>query len=270
MKQNLFIDCDGIKLFCCYSQPEGDFNNHTGVLLVQPFAEERILMQRSLFNLDDNISKSGYPVCRFDFHGQGDSEGDFSDTNLHLWKKNLAVAITEFKNKYSLDEVILCGFRIGATISVLVANEINYIKRLILIDPVINGKNYIEGVLRTNLTYQMVTYGEILETRDVLIEKLLSGENVNIDGYLLNGDFYRQLCDIDLMNFNVTCQNILLLNYSRTNKITKEQSRYIDYLGKQNIQIKSSAVADPASWKASELYNMQLNNTFDQIKCWAL
>lgn len=268
MIEQSFIDSCGTKLFCSVSQPDTNTKS-IGVLIAQPFTEECILMHRALYNLNRELNHAGLPVCRFDLYGQGDSEGDFKDANLNTWKVNLIDAYNYFKRKLRLTEVVFCGFRFGATLTMSVANEFESEDKFILVDPIIKGQQYIDNVLRTNLSYQMVTYGKVNVTRETLIKQLNDGEYVNIDGYLLNGEMYNQIGNLNLQDITHNNINVLVLNYSKNlSSYPGSLKRYCDYLRSQNCNVKSQTLPDPTSWKASELYCMQLTNTSHEICEW--
>lgn len=264
-----YINSNSNRIFCSYSSPVNCVNK-TGILIIQPFAEEQVIMQRALYNLANDLSAKDIPVCRIDLFGQGDSDGDFNNANITEWNTNILDAINSFKKTYHLTEIILCGIRFGGTLAMSLANDVsNDLHRLILIDPIINGQQYIESVLRTNLTYQMVTYGEIHDTRDILIDRLRSGESINIDGYLISGELFCQIFDIDLTKITHENKDILILNYSRNiNRLSKNLVSYCDYLRNNNCNVLGKAISDPTAWKASELYNVNLSFTLNEIIDW--
>jgi len=269
MIKHNYITSNGNRLFSCYSSSDNCVNK-SGILIIQPFAEEQVIMQRALYNLANDLANNDIPVCRFDLFGQGDSNGDFNNANINEWKTNILDAIDTFKQTYQLTEIILCGFRFGATLALLTTNNnSNDVHRLILIEPITHGKQYIESVLRTNLTYQMVTYGEILYTRDILIDRLRSGESINIDGYLISGELFCQICDIDLTKLTYKDKDILILNYSKNNKkVSKNLMSLCDHLRDNKCYFIRKCIPDPTAWKASELYNMNLHHTLNEIIDW--
>ncbi|MCA9486531.1 alpha/beta fold hydrolase [Candidatus Woesearchaeota archaeon] len=62
-----------------------------------------------------------YVVCRFDFRGQGASEGDFYDSSITLELEDLSFVVDYVKKKYSPKNLILLGHSFGSAIAFLYA-----------------------------------------------------------------------------------------------------------------------------------------------------
>lgn len=93
-----------------------------GVLLAHCFTCSRhtsILRQ-----LGQDLAQTGVAALRYDFSGNGKSEGLFADTTYtkHVGEVGAAAA---FLNRRGVDQVALAGHSMGATISLLAAAHIN-------------------------------------------------------------------------------------------------------------------------------------------------
>ncbi len=100
-------------------------------------------MHRAYRHLSVLLAKSGLHVLRFDYYGCGDSSGEFEDADVEHWLSDLSVAIDEIKDAGGLSTVSLIGFRLGASLAALASTTRTDISRLVLWDPVVNGKQYI-------------------------------------------------------------------------------------------------------------------------------
>lgn len=153
---------------------------------------------------------------RFDYMGHGDSDGNFEDATVKTRLSDIKSAVELLKARTKVERIGLLGVRFGATLAALINANDHQLKFLILISPIIDGKMYIENCLRANLTTQMFTYKKILRDRTALINDLMNGHTVNIDGYLLNQALFQEMSDTSLLKTtHVPPQNILVLQLSR-------------------------------------------------------
>lgn len=162
-----------------------------------PFAEERQEAHRVLVNFARILAENGFSVLRFDYRGTGDSHGEFVDYDLSTRTEDVLRAIEILKGRTGLKRVALFGLRFGAAIALLAAKNLREVELLILWAPVLNLKAYLHQFLRGHLAMQMVTEKKIAVTRGELINQLLEGNEVNVQGYRLSGEFYADAIQID-------------------------------------------------------------------------
>lgn len=242
-----------------------------GVILVHPFAEERVLAQRGLYSISKCFEQKGIASFRFDFMGHGDSDGDFEESSITTRVRNIKDAVDCFRKKTGLNRIILVGLRLGASIAMLAREKIKDIENVVLISPVISGEKYINQLLRTNLTYQMAKYKKIKVSRETLVEMLEKDEAVNIDGYLLSGTLYKEIASLDLLKINYdTLKRILIINLAKNDKIPKDVLALEKYLTTSGPEYKAITVSDPQIWKASNVYDMDMEKTAECILDWLL
>jgi len=178
---------------------QGDIKK--GFIFCHPFAEEKLWTHRVFVKFARELADRGYAVLRFDFTGNGDSEGEFADLTVETYLSDLKRAHCTLLEAYPrMESTSLLGLRFGATIASLASDEVPDLERLILWDPVINGANYMQEVLRTNLTTQLAVYGKVIETRENLIEKMNAGDTVNVDGYELGYRLFHAASEINLLS----------------------------------------------------------------------
>ena len=118
-EQVTFNNNQGEKLSGTLHWPEQD--TRRGVLLAHCFTCSRhtsILRQ-----LGQDLARAGVAALRYDFSGNGKSEGLFADTTYtkHVGEVGAAAA---FLNRRGIDQFALAGHSMGATISLLAAGQI--------------------------------------------------------------------------------------------------------------------------------------------------
>jgi exosortase A-associated hydrolase 2 len=148
-----------------------------------PLAEEKLWAHRVLVVFARRLAARGHAVLRFDFMGNGDSTGRFSDSSLATELADVHAAIGEIRNRVGQEQVGLLGLRLGATVAALAAEQASHLGPLILWAPIVEGERYMQEALRTNLTTQMATFKEVRYDRAALVEMMKEGATVNVDGY---------------------------------------------------------------------------------------
>jgi len=185
------------RLFGVLDEPDRQ-SRGTGYVLCYPFAEERLWSQRVYVDFARELSRRGNPVLRFDFMGTGDSEGKFEDADVETFLSDIGCAMRTLNTKIpGLNDVGLIGLRFGATLAALAA-ERSDVSRLILWDPIIDGNQYMQEILRSNLVTQTVIFKTVQKDRKILIQDLMEGKTVNADGYEISRKLYEGISGIRL------------------------------------------------------------------------
>jgi uncharacterized protein len=172
--------------------------NDLGLVFCHPFAEEKLISHRILVSLARHLARRGIRCLRFDYMGHGDSEGDFDDSSVETRLADIEAAINHLRARAGGLRIGLLGLRLGAALAAYAAGRVKGVDPLILIAPVLQGKPYIENALRANLTAQMMVHRKVLKDRSVLIQELLEGTKVYIDGYPLTRELYTGVSELDL------------------------------------------------------------------------
>ncbi|MGH8249895.1 MAG: alpha/beta fold hydrolase [Steroidobacteraceae bacterium] len=192
-----FLQQGGERVFVMLHRPEGPC--HGGAVLCAPLAEEKLWSHRVFVSLARELARAGYAVFRFDYRGEGDSDRNFEDSCLDTRIEDTARAIDELRRQVAGNpDVTLIGLRLGASIAALAAAGRKDVSRLVLWDPVTDGADYMQSVLRSNLMYQMALHRKVVEDRETLLRRIDQGELVNVEGYELGGPLFRQVSAIRL------------------------------------------------------------------------
>ncbi len=177
-----FFDQAGTSLFGVWHEPAGEARR-TPFVFCHPFGEEKLWAHRPYVTFARELAQRGHAVLRFDYRGNGDSGGRFSESSLSTAIADIGTAIDVTRARTGAAQVGLVGLRLGASLAFKVAAARTDVGPLVLWAPIVNGERYLQELLRINLTTQMAVYREIRDDREALGRVLAAGGTVNVDGY---------------------------------------------------------------------------------------
>jgi pimeloyl-ACP methyl ester carboxylesterase len=140
----LFFGDSKKALFGLYHQALGQKVRDVGIVLCYPGPQEYMTAHWAFRRLADRLSKSGFHVLRFDYFGTGDSAGEGLEGNISQWKVDVGTAARELVDMSGAKSISLVGARLGAALAAQAVIEGIYLRDVVLWDPVINGRAYLE------------------------------------------------------------------------------------------------------------------------------
>lgn len=156
-------------------------------ILCSPTLEEKTVSHGVCRHLARAIAEAGGCVLRVDYEGHGDSEGDVSDLGLDDWVHDVVDAAV-FLTGSAARQVSLLGVRAGALIAAAAANRLD-VASLVAVCPVLSGADYLNDLLRINVTAQFAVHKGVRCGRPALIAALERGATVNVLGWEIGGAF---------------------------------------------------------------------------------
>jgi exosortase A-associated hydrolase 2 len=168
------------------------------LLLCHPFGEEKLWTHRVFVTFARALAERGHSVLRFDYRGNGDSDGSFLASSIDTAVADAHAAFEVLKERTGANRAGVLGLRFGAVIAKRLADERDDVSHLVLWQPVVNGDRYLQELLRINLSTQMAVYREIRTDRETMGKALATGGTVNVDGYEISGEMSRQLSAVRL------------------------------------------------------------------------
>lgn len=138
-------------LFGIYHPPKAAQARGTGVVLCYPFGQEYMRAHRAFRQMALLLTKAGFHVMRFDYYGTGDSSGEARDGTMAQWVEDAAAAADELKETAEIGRVAFVGLRLGAAIAALAAAGRHDVDQVVLWDPAVIGRTYLEEVTEENL-----------------------------------------------------------------------------------------------------------------------
>src|SRR4051812_24879615 len=134
------------QLFGVYHPPGTKAARQPAVVLCQPLGHEYLRAHRAFRNLGAALAAQGCHVLRFDYFGCGDSGGSGEQATVEQNLADLDAAIDELKDTSGVARVSLVGLRFGATLAAHAASRRRDVERLVLWDPVSDGRAYLGEV----------------------------------------------------------------------------------------------------------------------------
>ncbi len=181
-REPFFLECEDRRLFSIFHAPEKPAAIHGGAVYFAPFAEEANRARRMASLLANDLSSTGTGTLLFDYSSAGDSSGEFAQARWDDWVSDGCAAIEWLYRKIG-KPVALVGLRLGAAMALECAQKVGLdIPRIVLWQPVTNGRTVFTQFLRIRLAASLSAGGDHETTKD-LMERLSGGETIEVAGY---------------------------------------------------------------------------------------
>lgn len=178
-----FNQCaDGYRLVVDYG-PEAQTRG--ALLFVHPFAEEMNKSRRAVANAAREFARNGWHVTTLDLLGCGDSSGDFADATWDAWIDDIVLMWQMLAQSQSTTP-ILWGLRAGALLAVEAIKRLPQVPDLVLWQPVLSGRTFLNQFLRLKVAAQMLGQEGAAANTKGLRAELEAGRQVEVAGYMLN------------------------------------------------------------------------------------
>lgn len=229
------------RLFGCYHEPQSE-PRECGVLLCYPMGQEYIRSHRAYRQLAVRLSQAGFPVLRFDFFASGDSSGDDDEAEIAQWLVDISSAMAELRARSGRQRICLVGLRLGGTLAAMVGAEHGDVDAMILWDPVINGKTYVEELLMMHQA-QMQKYSS----------ENPGSERTEILGFRVTKTLLEELNRIDLAAMPQKPADAILLIESSDEAVTNNFKNKLENAG---VRVTYEHVPSPKIWLRQEEYSL--------------
>lgn len=190
MERPVQIPVAGVELPGMLYLPEADAGARPAVLLCDAFADERKAACLAMVRLARALAARGFPVLRFDYRGCGDGPGDFRDATVSTRLEDIAVAAECLKAEAGRSRLALGGMRLGAALAARAAQGRADVCALVLLEPIADGRAYVDGQVRRKLVRQMMTAGRAAGHEEA--------DAVDLDGYALGRTALGELRELGL------------------------------------------------------------------------
>jgi exosortase A-associated hydrolase 2 len=262
----LYFDRESLRLFGVLHEPDADAGR-TPFVFCHPFGEEKLWAHRVFVTFARELARRGHPVLRFDCAGNGDSDGEFSASSLQSCLADLQAAIDWTRAKTRAPRVSLLGLRLGASLAWRAAASRTDIEALVLWAPIVDGKRYLQEVLRINLTMQMAVYGEVRQDREALSDLLRAGGTVNVEGYEISPAMAAQLDAMNLAEEAVPgVDRVMVAQIERTGR--QAPAADIQRLASRVPAAVLECVPEEPFWKEIQQFYDRAPNLFSRTLQW--
>ena len=257
---------DGRYIYGCTYLPAS--GKTTGIVLVSPIGRERLRCYHESANLARMLASRGFPVLRFDYRGEGESSGEFSEATITTRLEDIGFATRELKRRAEVDQICLVGFRLGSLFTVLAAQDLG-IQRMILCDPVVDGKKFAKGMLRSNIVLQSQYFGEVGKKEVVLREELKQGGTVSVYGFHMGQKFLEELEQIDPERQLTSYEGKAAIIYMSARQAPPKKSlvRWCELLGKSG-HCETVCAEMAFSWASRKMWIPSLEPLNEAMASW--
>ncbi len=184
----------------------------TGLIICNPFGYEAICAHRAIRALAEAAAVVGIPALRFDYSGTGDSTdipGDMEQ--IRVWSDDVDAAVRELRRRTGVEQICLVGFRLGALIAVIAAQEFKLKPiGLVAIAPVVSGRRYVAELRTTRLASMLGSESQEVDLPIIAEAKFPSME---VSGFCISNTTLERLSQIDMLSLNeAPAQYVLVMD----------------------------------------------------------
>lgn len=231
-----FFVHDSWRLFGVHHEPEPSMRRNAGIVLCDPFAEEKGIAYRMFTFLARRLAGAGFPVLRFDYRGTGDSAGEMDDGAPSGYVTDIQGAVRELCSRTAVERIGLLGLRVGASLAAVAAETTPQVTAAVLWEPILDGGDFVDQYLRLQVMGGGVTASGEPPSRDAMRAELASGRSVDVLGMPLSPDCYRELSDLELSDrTGEFAGDLLIVSLSRRAKRKAE----LDQLAARYSRVRS-------------------------------
>ncbi len=180
------------RLFAVLHLPE--HTAETGLVFCPPFGEEMAATYERFARWGKELADRGFAVLRYHPYGTGESDGSFSDFTLKSAFADVAATVECLRERARVKRVGIFGLRFGGSVAAYGGGEACP-DFLLLWSPIISLRLYVHELLRLRLTHELVRRGSDRPTitTQEMIQELEAGQCVDLLGYELSPELYRQM-----------------------------------------------------------------------------
>ena len=224
-------------LFGVYNPPADGLPPRGAVVVCYPFGPEYLRSHRALRELAVQLAATGHHVLRFDYFGCGDSSGATEEGNLDQWVDDIAQGVEELREASGRSRVCVLGLRFGATLAALGASLNPLIDRLVLWDPILSGREYLDELDRRNHAFmegrtRPPGWVEAHPPDEVLGTPLPASLRASIEG-------------VDLLALGkLHARSLLVLSTESTSRLAP----FLEHLGKIGAAAEHENIPSPPLW----------------------
>jgi len=168
------------------------------VVLLLPFASERKGVLRPLTLLARRLAAAGVASLRFDYCGTGESTGDGAALTLAQMRADAQAVLNYGRMRWPAARWSACGVRLGANLAAELL-ESGDCGHALLVEPLLNGNDYITELLRRTQIREMAAHGQALTTGSSIQHCWDQGEAVDFDGIAMAPILAQELAGLCLM-----------------------------------------------------------------------
>jgi exosortase A-associated hydrolase 2 len=248
----MFLDGANGRIFALQFCPTSPPRAH--IIFLPPFCEEMNRCRHLVSDQAKRFANDGYSCLILDPYGTGDSEGELAHASWAAWHTDVMTAVQWCQEQYPAP-YILWGLRLGALLALdVAATHTGQFSKLLLWQPVTNGKTYLTQILRARIAY--LAGNELPpETTEEMRINLQQGKTVEVAGYVLGGQLAGDIDKLSASNFSsLSGVDIQWLQQTARPEEPPASAvkKFIDQLVSQGNHVQTTLFQSPLIWQLSE------------------
>ena len=245
------------QIFGAYDAPPARRGSARGVVVASPVGQEMQRAHRALRRLSLQLAAADFHTLRFDYWGTGDSGGETEDAEVDQWLGDIDAAIDEMRMLQALRTVSMIGLRLGGALAALAAARRGDIERLVLWEPVVNGRAWVEEGLASHRASRNGPLVRSTPARDGPVEML---------GFPLTPALRAGIEAIDLRALPASPAVRVLVVQREPTREGDELCRQLSRLG---TTVDHEHIAEPAIWLRRDMDQATVPpRTLDRVVAW--
>ena len=221
-------------------------------IICSPILEENIYGNDFIRNYQRFLAANSISSLRIHYEGEGNSSGVLTNVDINTWIGNTLDAINYFDRKNNYEKIYLLGIRFGSVIASRIADEIQ-VHGIAHWSPVVNGNTYFDELLNFNIVNQFSTFKKVICNKNCLLEKLKSGECINILGYELNRRIADSIINSNLSQAGKAIKKVIIF-FNEKDEKQFERTKYPGY------QLYLNKIVP--FWKETKFYQSSNNDLY--------
>jgi hypothetical protein len=264
-----FVNRDGQRLFSVLHRSHVSAAHDLAVVFCAPLFEEKLWSHRVFVNYARHLAARGVGVLRFDYFGDGESEGTFENASVSTRLRDIADAVNFCHEQLRAKTVCLLGLCYGATLAMCAGLDPDLaVAAVIAWAPVLDGERYINDILRAHLTSQMVLHRKIIHDREALIAQILANQPVNIEGYEIGRELFSQMREVDVLSKLRGARRPLLVQ--QIAPAARVESQYAPIESLDNSAVQFEMVSELKFWTQQKSVFPTCDALFGKTTDWLL
>jgi len=192
----MMFSSGGRQLMAVHYAPTPRARRGAGVVMcnqIGPDYTEFYKTSRPLVNL---LVAAGFDCLRFDYTGQGDSQGGFEDGSVEQWLRDIGAATATLRQHSGCSTITLCGLGFGGLLTAAhAATNETACDALVLWEPVLDGLSYCRTLWTNHNAWLRGSFVKA-EAVDKQFQRM---------GFPATADLERQISQLTLANLT-TCR----------------------------------------------------------------
>ncbi|MGD8239387.1 MAG: hypothetical protein PVH68_12590, partial [Armatimonadota bacterium] len=142
----------------------------------------------------------------------------------------------------------LLGLRLGGTLAAEVARGVQP-AWLVLWEPVVNGRRYLQLNMRRSLIKKMLTEGEQFDAGQAAGGSQGQGQDADFDGHLVSARCQDEINSIDMLgDADAVAEKVFVLGIGPRDALSRELAGLVEAYEKSGAAVGRAAVREPPFW----------------------